>query len=172
MSKKSASNAGPGRSSIARNFLTRPPTGRYFHLPYPPMASQSISRDVPVARASTFCRARSANTSHVALPSLLVPSQGWGVIDLLLRACNEGSLRPRVARAQEINQSPSRIVLRPNSFYLSLGERPGCPSLRASNEALLRARVLRARRAPGRSPPPLLTIVLMRTILSIWSCRI
>jgi hypothetical protein len=38
------------------------------------------------------------------LPSLLAFSQGWGLIDRLLRACNEGSPRPRVARAQEINR--------------------------------------------------------------------
>ena len=37
-------------------------------------------------------------------PSLLVISQGWGLIDLPLRASNEGLLRPRVARAQEINR--------------------------------------------------------------------
>ena len=30
------------------------------------------------------------------------PLQGWGLIDLPLRASNEGSLRPRVARAQKI----------------------------------------------------------------------
>ena len=35
-------------------------------------------------------------------PSSLVISQGWGLIDLLLRASNEGLLRPRVARAQKI----------------------------------------------------------------------
>ena len=35
-------------------------------------------------------------------PSSLVVSQGWGLNDLLLRASNEGSLRPRVARAQKI----------------------------------------------------------------------
>ena len=35
-------------------------------------------------------------------PSLLVIPQGWGLIDLLLRAFNEGLLRPRVARAQKI----------------------------------------------------------------------
>ena len=35
-------------------------------------------------------------------PSSLAISQGWGLIDLPLRASNEGSLRPRVARAQEI----------------------------------------------------------------------
>jgi DNA-binding MarR family transcriptional regulator len=38
------------------------------------------------------------------LPSLLVLSQGWGLIDLLLRASNEGSPRPRVARAQKISR--------------------------------------------------------------------
>jgi hypothetical protein len=32
----------------------------------------------------------------------LFPLQGWGLIDLPLRASNEGSLRPRVARAQKI----------------------------------------------------------------------
>ena len=37
-------------------------------------------------------------------PSSLVFSQGWGLIDLLLRASNEGLLRPRVARAREINR--------------------------------------------------------------------
>ena len=36
------------------------------------------------------------------LPSSLVISQGWGLIDLPLRASNEGLLRPRVARAQKI----------------------------------------------------------------------
>ncbi len=36
------------------------------------------------------------------LPSSIVISQGWGLIDLPLRASNEGLLRPRVARAQKI----------------------------------------------------------------------
>src|SRR5712692_11793577 len=36
------------------------------------------------------------------LPSSLVIPQGWGLIDLPLRASNEGLLRPRVARAQKI----------------------------------------------------------------------
>jgi len=36
------------------------------------------------------------------LPSLLVVFQGWGLIDLPLRASNEGLLRLRVARAQKI----------------------------------------------------------------------
>src|SRR5437763_2603182 len=35
-------------------------------------------------------------------PSSLVISQGWGLIDLPLRASNAGSPRPRVARAQKI----------------------------------------------------------------------
>ena len=33
-----------------------------------------------------------------------------GLIDLLLRACNEGSLRPRVARAQEIIRLHSLVL--------------------------------------------------------------
>ena len=41
----------PARSPTARNFLTRPPTDRYFYPPYPPIASHSISRDVLLARA-------------------------------------------------------------------------------------------------------------------------
>jgi len=42
-------------------------------------------------------------------PSSLVISHGWGLIDLPLRASNEGLLRPRVARAQEINRLHSRL---------------------------------------------------------------
>src|SRR4029077_2123034 len=38
-----------------------------------------------------------------------------------------------------------------NPLHLSLREWPGCPLLRASNEHILIVRVLRARRAPGRS---------------------
>ena len=58
------------------------------------------------------------------LPSSLVFSQGWGLIDLPLRASNEGLLRPRVARAQKIirlhplrcsgSKEPARV-----SFHLS-----------------------------------------------------
>ena len=44
-------------------------------------------------------------------PSSLVLLQGWGLIDLLLRASNEGLLRPRVARAQKIiSLHPLRIL--------------------------------------------------------------
>ena len=39
---------------------------------------------------------------HIIRPTLLVLSWGWGLIDLPLRASNEGLLRPRVARAQKI----------------------------------------------------------------------
>ena len=44
-------------------------------------------------------------------PSSLVPLRGWGLIDLSLRASNEGLLRPRVARAQKI------IRLHPLLFF-------------------------------------------------------
>jgi hypothetical protein len=45
-------------------------------------------------------------------PSLLAITQGWGLIDLPLRASNEGLLRPRVARAQKI------IRLHPSSSFV------------------------------------------------------
>ena len=41
-------------------------------------------------------------TTYMLPPSSLFISQGWGLIDLPLRASNEGLLRPRVARAQKI----------------------------------------------------------------------
>ena len=63
-------------------------------------------------------------------PSSLVPSQGWGLIDLLLRAFNEGLLRPRVARAQKIIRlhpllcSASRRTTRlPPSCYRMVGSK-------------------------------------------------
>src|SRR4030042_1580887 len=37
-----------------------------------------------------------------SLQSCSLSLQGWGLIDLPLRASNEGLLRPRVARAQKI----------------------------------------------------------------------
>ena len=43
-----------------------------------------------------------ASNDRYAPPSLLIVFQGWGLIDLPLRASNEGLPRPRVARAQEI----------------------------------------------------------------------
>jgi len=54
-------------------------------------------------------------------PSLLVIPQGWGLIDLPLRASNEGSPRPRVARAQKINRLHPLPVPRAEG-------RPGYPS--------------------------------------------
>jgi hypothetical protein len=41
---------------------------------------------------------------HHTLQTCSFSLQGWGLIDLPLRASNEGLLRPRVARAQEINR--------------------------------------------------------------------
>ena len=102
-SRKAAANSPPlGVSGVvptARNFLTRPPTGRYFHPPYPPIASQSISRDVPLARARAF-------------------------------------------------QSSSPLVKGAAKTALYCAHR---------TSTLLIVRVLRARRAPGRSLPILLT---------------
>jgi len=53
--------------------------------------------DYPSLRTSNDC-----HPSIMIPPSLLVITQGWRLIDLPLRASNEGLLRPRVARARKI----------------------------------------------------------------------
>jgi hypothetical protein len=54
--------------------------------------------------------------SNEALPNLLVLLHGkGGLLGLPLRASNEGSPRPRVARAQEIKQATLPPNLRPFS---------------------------------------------------------
>jgi hypothetical protein len=68
---------------------------------------------------------------------------GMGAVDLPLRASNEGLLRPRVVRAQEINR------LHPRLCSGSKG------SARVSSTPFI-VGALRARRAPGRSFPILL----------------
>ena len=45
---------------------------------------------------------RASNDINVPSRLARIPLQGWGLIDLPLRASNEGLLRPRVARAQKI----------------------------------------------------------------------
>jgi hypothetical protein len=72
-----------------------------------------------------FHRARSVSKKGIwPLPSPfqapLIVSSVMGLIDLPLRASNEGSPRPRVARAQKI------IRLHPLSVPRA-GGRPGCP---------------------------------------------
>jgi hypothetical protein len=46
--------------------------------------------------------ARVERSYRYSFQACLFSLQGWGLIDLLLRAFNEGLLRPRVARAQKI----------------------------------------------------------------------
>jgi hypothetical protein len=69
--------------------------------------------------SNPFHRARSASKKGTwplpfPPPSSPILSQGWGLIELLLRASNEGSPRPRVARAQKIirlHPLPLRLVV-------------------------------------------------------------
>ena len=121
------------------------------------------------------------------LPSSLVISQGWGLIDLLLRAFNEGLLRPRVARAWKIIRLHPFLfivrVLRARRTiwslhpHLSLIFPPPCRGgtgalaghpcllqLRPSNEALPRARVPGARSNVGVLP-------LFRSCISFFHPR-
>jgi DNA-binding MarR family transcriptional regulator len=80
---------------------------------------RTSSEHIPIVRALQAL-------PDVFIPSSLVISQGWGLIDLPLRASNEGLLRPRVARAQKINSlHPFPLLnLRPSTDYPSGMELP------------------------------------------------
>src|SRR4026207_811114 len=93
-------------------------------------------------------------------PSSLVLSQGWGLIDLPLRASNEGSPRPRVARAQKFISlhplpcSASKRTTRPPASpicWRTLHLFPPPPSASTPGCNILRDRAPRDR---TRSPPP------------------
>ena len=86
------------------------------------------------------------------LPSSLVISLGWGLIDLPLRAAFSPTHPPTGTPRRAMSPGEGLPIL-----FISLqGSGQGRPLLRASNEHLLSVRVLRARRAPGRSLPILL----------------
>ena len=103
-----ASNEGSPRPRVARaQGIARPPSFSSIPLlqywrewPRPPFTAR-------IERAP-FHRARSASTETMLAVSPLpfqarsFTLQGWRLIDLPLRASNEGLLRPRVARAQKI----------------------------------------------------------------------
>jgi len=110
----------------------------------------------------------------------MLSSQEGGLIGLPLRLSNEGLLRPRVARAQEINRPPSHpsdrvasaskkdglAVPLPSFRACSLHASKGGlvdPRMRASNEHILIVRVPRAGGRPGSpSPPPPSPLVLFQ----------
>ena len=58
---------------------------------------------------------------------------------------------------------PGRSENLPTPHTSHKGSGQGCPLLRASNEHILIVRVLRARRAPGRSPLPFSTFSFAAT---------
>ena len=125
----------------ARNFLTRPPTGRYFS---PALPSDCFAIDFP-GRASSPSEGLTIPTTYL---------QGGGQSCPLLRASNEHSfivrvlrarralgrsllilLRPRVARAQKI------IRLHPLLCSASRRTtRPPCPSFTSRGSVHRRAR--------------------------------
>ena len=71
--------------------------------------------------------------------------QGWGLTDLPPRVAFSPA-HPLARRDVPVTLAKASI------FYAFLGgSGQGCPLLRASNEHILIVRVLRARRAPGRS---------------------
>src|ERR1044071_8992812 len=79
-------------------------------IPYSPFSG--------VAEAAFYCahRTRHNNVAPSKLVRSLSPGDG-GLIDLPLRASNEGLLRPRVARAQKIiRPHPSSFLTAPRPF--------------------------------------------------------
>ncbi len=100
--------------------LSHLPTGRYFS---PALPSDCFAIDFsgrvsspgegrPIlhtslkgsGRGCPLLRASSDALQYCSFQARSLSLQGWGLIDLPLRAPNEGSPRPRVARAQEINR--------------------------------------------------------------------
>jgi len=106
-------------------------------------------QDSPSLRTSS-----DRHSSKWSLQTRLLSLQGWGLIDLPLRASNEGLLRPRVARAQKI--------IRLHSLLSSSTSAEGIPTrgwLGGSSTARVeRALFHRARSTSKRSPLTALTI--------------
>src|SRR5438552_17326796 len=97
----------------ARNFLTRPPTGRYFS---PALPSDCFAIDFP----------RRAISPSEGLPILHTSLKGSGQGCPQLRASNEHSFIVRVLRARRAPGCSLPTLLR--ARVPRAGGRPGCPS--------------------------------------------
>ena len=121
-------------SPTGRSVLTRPPTGRHMSPALPsdcfaidfPGCSISSSEGLPillpllkgVAQVALYCAHRTSTFLSCSFceqratrlfPNLSFSLLGGGLFGLLLRASNEGLLRPRVARARETNRLPPSL---------------------------------------------------------------
>jgi hypothetical protein len=116
----------PGRSSIARverapSERARSASRRIIRLPSSPPPSFLVTSYKGAGSRVLNCARRT--TTMMLHPSLLAfHSREGGLFDPPLRASNEGLLRPRVARAQEIKQTtlpshPLRRILLPCFFF-------------------------------------------------------
>ena len=115
-------------------------------------------------------------------PSSLVLSQGWGLIDLLLRASDEHILIVRVPRAQKINSLHPLLFLgysipmppRPNHHSPKRSRRKSRRGHRMTFSTLWRFtrarwRMFRAaKKAVLASPPAVRTVVIVSGILLLW----
>ena len=129
-------------------------------------------------RAFSGLALREHRRSSVSIPSSARAISHYfifkgSLVDPRLRASNEINAPSELARflsGMELIDFPLRAAISPahplarrdvpvggrgpsNSLNLDLGSGQGCPLLRASNEHIPLVRVLRARRAPGRSFP-------------------
>ena len=90
------------------------PLADFFHPPYPPIASQSISRDVPLARTKVFGdralhehRRASSLSSHALSKVACFSFPGRVPMLVYVRPSNEALLRARVPGAQDQCGCPS-----------------------------------------------------------------
>jgi hypothetical protein len=121
----------------ARNALTAHPLADIFHPPYPLIASQSISRDVPFARARAF--------------RLLIPLVK-GVAEAALYCAH----RATTASSWGLCEQEGHLATLPHPYKFACSLLKGSlvdPRLRASNEHILIVRVPRAGGRPGYPPP-------------------
>ena len=126
----------------------------------PPL--RASNEHIPIVRVPR-ARGRSGYPSH---PSKLArcPFRGGADGSSIARVQRGESATARCASTED----PSASTLKPPTFLPSpplirKGSGRGCPLLRASNEHILIVRVLRARRAPRRSPLPFSTSSLSAT---------
>ena len=165
------SSCSPYKSELSfsprtRNFRTCSSTGRYFYLPYSPVASQSISRGravfpdegLPIPYAF-----RKGEWPWLPFPARIeryscslracsFPLQGWGLIDLPLRA----TFSPAHLLA-DIFHPPyppiaSQSISRDVPVARARGACDGALREHRRSSGFIPSSILRARRAPGRSP--------------------
>jgi hypothetical protein len=128
---------------LRASFSPAHPLADIFHPPYPPIASQSISRDVPLALARASC----------FLLWTITLSRPGSRRTVLHRAHRTIYKFPPSLLVSLSGMAPVLVPLRPSNEHILIVRVPGARDRRGCHSTPFIVRVLRARRAPGRSPP-------------------